>query len=51
MTTVSYGMASDPQRLTNLLQKPEEDEIQLFPVASQLTNKNFYSTNQKYAVN
>jgi hypothetical protein len=51
MTTLSYGMASAPQLVTKLLQKLEEDEIHLFPVASQLTNKNFYSTYQKYAVN
>lgn len=41
MSTVSYGTASAPQLVTKLLQKIEEDEAQLFPVASQLTNKNF----------
>jgi peptidase E len=49
MTTVSYEMASAPQMLTKLQQKLE-DKIQFFPVASQLTNKNFYSTNQTDAV-
>jgi hypothetical protein len=51
MTTVSYEMASAPQLVTKLLQKLEEDKIQFYPVASQLTNKNFYSTNQTDAVN
>jgi len=44
-------MASDPLPVIKLQQKLKEDEIQLFPVASQLTNKNFYSTNQTDAVN
>jgi hypothetical protein len=51
MTTVFYGMASAPQLVTKLLQKLEEDEIQLFPMASQLTKKNFYLTSQTDGVN
>jgi len=40
MTTLSYGMASASQLLTKFLWKLDEDKTQLFPVASQLTNKN-----------
>jgi hypothetical protein len=41
MTIVSYGMAFAPQLVTKLLQKLEENETQLFPMASQMTYKNF----------
>jgi hypothetical protein len=51
MTTVSYRRPSAPQLLTKLLQKLEEEETQLFQMASQLTKKNFYLTNQTDTVN
>ena len=51
MKIESYGMASAPQLVIKLLHKIEEDETQQFPKASQLTNKNLYSTNQNDAVN
>jgi len=51
MKIVSYGLASPPKLVINLLQNIEDNETQLFPLASQLTHKNLYSTNQTDAVN
>jgi hypothetical protein len=50
MKNTSYGMALVPQLAKNPLQKTEENDIQMFPVASPLTNRNFYSRNQRDSV-